>query len=91
MHEEAKVIQETPEDSKQVKDIRAFLEPVKIDENKIGVFTRIRPLFEKEKLEKELAERSYIASDNVVQIEGKDTSLELFKCNKVFGEGSTQE
>ena len=71
----------------------AFLQPLKIDEtdNKIKVFTRVRPMFLKEKLEKELRERSYMANDNVIQIEGKKTSCELYKCNKVFGEDSTQE
>ena len=48
-------------------------------------------MFLKEKLEKELRERSYMANDNVIQIEGKNTSCELYKCNKVFGEDSTQE
>jgi len=48
-------------------------------------------MFLKEKLEKELRERSYMANDNVIQIEGKKTSCELYKCNKVFGEDSTQE
>ena len=53
--------------------------------------TRIRPMFDKETLDKNLCEKSYIASDTVIQIEGKSSSNELFKCNKVFGERSTQE
>ena len=53
--------------------------------------TRIRPMFDKEKLEKELCERSYFTSDNVIQIEGNNTLSELYKCNNVFGESSTQE
>ena len=88
---------DTPEESKEaakeVTKIPTFLEPAnkQVDENKIGVYTRIRPMFLKELLEKNLRQRSYIASDNVIQIEGKNTLCELFKCNKVFGEGSTQE
>ena len=53
--------------------------------------TRIRPMFDKETLDKNLCEKSYIASDTVIEIEGKSSSKELFKCHKVFGERSTQE
>ena len=53
--------------------------------------TRIRPMFDKETLDKNLCEKSYIANDTVIQIEGKSSSKELFKCYKVFGERSTQE
>ena len=48
-------------------------------------------MFDKETLDKNLCEKSYIASDTVIQIQGKSSSNELFKCNKVFGERSTQE
>ena len=48
-------------------------------------------MFDKETLDKNLCEKSYIASDTVIEIEGKSSSKELFKCHKVFGERSTQE
>jgi hypothetical protein len=60
------------------------------EDNKIGVLTRIRPMFVKEILLKELSERSYIiVSNKVLQIQGKNTLSELYKCNRVFGEDST--
>ena len=52
---------------------------------------RIRIMFLAELLEKTRQIKSYIASNNVLQIEGKSSKFQLFKCNKVFGEGSTQE
>ena len=71
--------------------MQAFLNPTQTGKNKIKVYARIRPMFLKELLEKDFRERSYFANDTVIQIEGKHTSCELFKCNKVFGESSTQE
>lgn len=52
--------------------------------------TRIRPMQTQEKIEMGRRVRSYyIASDTVIQIEGKNSLSEIYKCNKVLGENST--
>ena len=47
-------------------------------------------MFVEELSEKDRCERSYFASRNVIAIKGKNTAFELFKCDKVFREESTQ-
>jgi hypothetical protein len=42
-------------------------------------------------MEKKLRDRSYVAGDTVIQIEGINSTYQLFNCNKVFGEDSNQE
>ena len=47
-------------------------------------------MFQEEKCEKDRCERSYEANENAIEIQGKNTVCELFKCDKVFNEESTQ-
>ena len=83
--------EESKEFKRELKDIQAFLNPNLKDDKCIDVIARFRPMSAEELHEKDQSERSYIINENVIQIEGTNTTSELFKCTKVFGEQATQD
>ena len=60
------MVQAANEKSKEKKKIDAFFTILKVGKDQIKVYARIRPMFLKEVLEKDLRERSYIANDTII-------------------------
>jgi hypothetical protein len=50
---------------------------------------RVRPFFEREELEEERKEASYVAFGDLICVPGKQTKFEIFKFQKIFSEKAT--
>jgi len=52
---------------------------------------RVRPFFEREELEEERKEASYVAFGDLICVPGKQTKFEIFKFQNIFSEKATQK